>query len=192
MPKRYRPATPQDILYLASRIRDEDKRECSITGEHPAVSMFRALDEGDETVTFLELDGTPFGIGGSFCPTSEDGAFVWALLTPAVKHNAVALCRYSRRWLDQVLALYGRAHTWADSRNEIHIRWLKWLGFHEEGSKFGPLIHLVIDNVFTRASDGGRSRRADAHASGRAEAGREARERLSASARSSEPTAGRR
>lgn len=57
----------------------------------------------------------------------------WLLGTDEVKKYANTFLRLNKSYVAKMLELFPYLQNYVDTRNEISIRWLKWLGF-----KFGP------------------------------------------------------
>lgn len=54
---------------------------------------------------------------------------IWMVGTDLVDEMGMAFLRVSRQWFDQLMKQYDTLGNAVDARNEVHIKWLKWLGF---------------------------------------------------------------
>jgi hypothetical protein len=74
---------------------------------------------------------------------------VWLLGTPDINDHVTQFLRESRKRLDEVCQGYNIVGNFIDERNELHISWLRWLGFKlikrhaEHGVEQRPFIEFV-------------------------------------------------
>lgn len=54
---------------------------------------------------------------------------VWLLGSPGIQDIRYTFLRQSRHWAEVLHEDYQVLWNWADARNQVHIKWLKWLGF---------------------------------------------------------------
>ena len=54
---------------------------------------------------------------------------VWLLGSPGIQDIRYTFLKQSKHWVSVLHKDYDLLWNWADCRNEVHIRWLKWLGF---------------------------------------------------------------
>lgn len=139
-----RPATRDDCLDLAPRLREEDLEEVSHTwGLSPRDALligFRtgetfAVVWGDEIVALFGCGGIPGVIG-----------VPWMLASPTLSKVRKSLLRECRSYVQAMLTVYGylENHVWAN--NAVHIKWLKWLGFSFDP----PEPYGIHDQLFYR------------------------------------------
>jgi hypothetical protein len=123
-----RPATPADKEYMARHLRPEDDREVrTATGESPEVVLPRFA--GECYVARRAPNEDPCVIFG--CEPKAPGlAFVWLLATPEVKRCPLSVLREARYWINHWAEKYGSVGNFVDTRNELHVRWIKYLGFY--------------------------------------------------------------
>lgn len=59
---------------------------------------------------------------------------VWMMCTKAVEENPVKFLRFIRGYYKETISKYNMLWNYALKDNELHIKWLKWLGatFHDE------------------------------------------------------------
>lgn len=119
-----RHVVPADVFYIADHLREEDKRELeTATGRTPIEAVFASWAVSEQAWVAY-IDGLPaivFGVA--------PGGVVWLVGTDAISRAALPVFRLSRRIVKALLDDYGFLHNIADCRNELHLRWLKLLGF---------------------------------------------------------------
>jgi hypothetical protein len=127
---------------MASIMREADKLEVDAAGQpSPQAALIRGFLESRPCLT-VEHAGTPAAIFG-VVPVQGVGpkvGIVWLLGTDAILKFRSTFLRDSRAWLEDVSKDYDMLMNCIDARNELHIRWVKWLGFTfvAQHDKFGP------------------------------------------------------
>jgi hypothetical protein len=128
-----RTATPEDARDIASRIRPADRREAlAFVGVSPSLLLPLAAAKGNAKVG-CSLEGRPEVIFGCDPVIGTEGvAMVWLMATTALetdKTSKFLFLRYSRKYLSELNEQYPVLGAYVDERNELHLRWLEWLGF---------------------------------------------------------------
>jgi len=140
-----KPTVLADIICLERHARAEDRREVEdLSGKSLGDNLTFALQHARPCLTARTRKGELLGIFG-IVPIGEDQEAVSAQArtgntksgaiafvgTDAITQNKRALLRGSRDVLAYLEAKsdYGFLFNVVDARNEIHISWLKWLGF---------------------------------------------------------------
>jgi len=142
-----RPAELSDCYIVASNMRQADVAECWAVAEIPPLeAVLMGFHLSDECHT-VEVDGEPVALFGVTPPTPgprppEDSlpeelpensfpliGFVWLLGTPKIFDISKTFLRWSKDWLKHVGRNYDGLMNYVDARNEVHIRWLTWVGF---------------------------------------------------------------
>lgn len=133
-----RPATRDDALNLAPRLREEDVQECFHSlGLGPLEGLLVsfhcgetfAVIWGDEVVALFGHYGYPGMIG-----------VPWMMASPTLNKIRKSFLRECRDYVARMLKLYGRLENYVWANNEVHIKWLHWLGF-----KLEPAVPFGID-----------------------------------------------
>tara|TARA_Y100001938_G_C8052372_1_gene412524 strand:- start:709 stop:1185 length:477 start_codon:yes stop_codon:yes gene_type:complete len=123
-----RPSVLEDVEYLAPRLRDEDVAEAQA---HSGVSAYDALKIGFENClncgTGVLKDEPILMFGAS--QILPDVGMVWMLGTDKIAEGRVSVLRQSKEWLAELHEEFELLFNYVDARNEVHIKWLKWLGF---------------------------------------------------------------
>lgn len=125
-----RKATPQDALRIAPLLREKDKLEIEVVaGFTPAAALLSSLEAPGE-VLFAETvdDHRPILICG-VAPTHPQAAAIWMLGTPLLEQYALPSVRESLRWIKGWHQTYPLLWNRALESNDLHVRWLKLLGF---------------------------------------------------------------
>jgi hypothetical protein len=129
---RLRDATVDDALWLAPRLREEDKQEIdAASGLAPEAALLASFigPTASDTVTVAETDtGELFLIAG-VKRTHPKMGLVWMLVTPLLERYALPSIRSSKAWLDEHHKNYPLLHNAVWEGNDFHKRWLRMLGF---------------------------------------------------------------
>lgn len=130
MNKYIRQATVEDIEFLAPRLRQADKAECyAAFGIEPLPIMKAGLVEGDETLTLVAPTGVPVGVLGVVASEIEGAGSIWLVASDDIHQYQMTFLRHSKPVLTVLEQNYLALHNYVDARNELHIKWLKWMGF---------------------------------------------------------------
>lgn len=125
-----RPATHEDVLWLAPKLRKADVQEIeAASGQTPLAALSWSLLASSECWAGEGRDGELIALFGA-APTQEpDVGLVWLLGSESIStKNAVRFLRESRLWLDRLHQSYPILYNFVDARNTVHIHWLRWLG----------------------------------------------------------------
>ena len=122
------PSTREHALAMAPRLRAADKAEvAAMSGRYPVNALLAGL-EGDVCLTAASPQGDPilmFGVAPSRFP---DAGFLWMLATDDILKHRFQFLRQSPAYVDSLHDFYPLLHNYVDARNELHIRWLEWIG----------------------------------------------------------------
>ena len=118
-----------DIIKMYPRLREADLVELNAHGQRDA---FRALlmsvrcSEKCYTVWVEDKPAAIFGVGRISQEPSVGS--IWLLGTPEIETIKIQFLRESRKWLEEVGQGYELLTNVVHEDNQLHIRWLKWLG----------------------------------------------------------------
>lgn len=143
-----RPSTPEDILKLAPRLRQDDIRECfACNGSNGTQALSEGLKTSSECLT-IEMEKVVIGMFG-VAPIEDfpQVGAVWLLASDDLKLIKVQFLRQTRPWIAHFLSRFPTLTNMVDERNEIHIKWIKWSGFTFTGrssfSTFTPGVSFL-------------------------------------------------
>lgn len=124
-----RPACYQDIVSLEDRLRPADLLEIKAAGTNPRDGLTECLLSSSKAFT-VTLDENPIAIFG-VSPMASEGLSVgalWMMGTPDIEGIKFQFLRESRKWLSEVSEGYDLLTNLVHANNELHIKWLRWLG----------------------------------------------------------------
>lgn len=125
-----RHAHPDDINLIASNMRDGDKAEIAAShGLRPEIAL-RLCCASSSWLRTGTIDGEPFCMFGVAPYSVLTGAGTpWLLGTDRAREVPKDFLRQSRALLPVMSKGFSRLENLVDARNDMSIRWLKWLGF---------------------------------------------------------------
>ena len=128
-----RPTQPEDITFLAPRLRKEDRdglwamNQCT-----PEKGLRDGFELSDECWT-IEHEGLVIGMFG-VAPLPEAGVgAVWLLASDELPKVRWEFLKKTRPWVAHFLTKYETLTNMVDSRNTVHLKWIKWAGFEITG-----------------------------------------------------------
>lgn len=122
-----RHAVVGDLYSLARNLRQADLQEIEAnSGEEPLVALLRGFAHSTE----CHVIESPRGLVGIYGAVRVRGfqCPAWALATPLIEDYRKPMARLSRVIVRDLCKKYGTLHNWADCRNVLHLRWLRWVG----------------------------------------------------------------
>lgn len=131
-----RDASLQDIKVLANNLRKEDEREIrTMTQEEPIKSMIRGFLVSDMCKVVYLNKKLVLIYGVSKTSEAEVGC-PYMLATDELPKIGLRFVRNSKHRIDEMHEFYPILFNYIDSRNSLHLKWLKWCGFEIIGEKF--------------------------------------------------------
>ena len=134
------PAAEEHIEVIAHNMRAPDVREVRAVGHEPLDALRMSHHTSSLSWTAV-IGGAPsimFGVSPVCALTGLGGP--WMLGTDGIYQVRRQFIRECRGYVDQMMNLYPRLVNYTDVRNEVSIRWLKWLGF-----TFAPAISIGVN-----------------------------------------------
>lgn len=127
-----RPTTAMDIMGLSLTMREEDRMEVFHSSRGtPLDALVKGVGLSSEVFT-IEKHGLPVAIFGVI-GTPGAGGCPWMLGTDELPH-----CKSLLRECREIVQRYTKEYRYLTnacwSKNDVHIEWIKWLGFTFEGS----------------------------------------------------------
>lgn len=121
-----------DADLIADDLRAEDLREITTVNPGKTPGELIRLAFSRSTDCYVIDDGHPLGALG-VCPSPVDGfGIVWMLACPRIRKYRMVTLKYTRQLLRQWAVDYPRGvGNGVDSRNALHLGWLRVLGFVE-------------------------------------------------------------
>lgn len=129
---------PDDYRDIGNNLRKEDVREIAgLTGVPPILAVKLSI-ESAHWCRVVSVDGKAsmvFGVTKQ--PGCEDYGCVWLLSTPDIHKIRYKFLRESKMWLSAMFnsGPFNRLNNIADTRNDLHMRWLKWMGAVFDGDR---------------------------------------------------------
>lgn len=134
----------EDVHTILKDVRFADMAEWFAgTGAMMSRAVDAAIRSSDLVLTLVE-DGEPLLLWGS----DKDGR-LWMLATNRAVGRAVSIHRHMMPHLGELLERYGSVFCFADCRNEVHLKWLRWMGFEELATITLPPFDLPF-TAFTK------------------------------------------
>jgi hypothetical protein len=128
-----------DVVDLAPKLRYEDKREVETLGHTPEQALCLAYLSSSICKSIINNIGQVVGMYG-VTPLSDKCGQVWMLGSEGLIKIRLAFLKQSRSEVDMMNKAYPHLCNFIDSRNEVHLKWIKWCGFKILGEK-------IINNV---------------------------------------------
>lgn len=130
MNKHVRIPTDADVAYVAANMRKRDAEECSLVGMSPLQALSSGVAESVISYTLVNHVDEPVAILGVGAPNDIGLGAIWLLGTDGIEQVPMTFLRQSRAVLKDIFAEgYEGLFNYTLTSNEVHIRWLKWLGF---------------------------------------------------------------
>lgn len=127
-----RPVLCGDISYIAENMRPEDVKEVHALG-HGSYSALRiGYKQSVICSTLVDPDAVPVAMLGVVpCIHYDNFGSIWLLGTPGIEKFGYRFLRYSKQVLDDYYELtgYDAFYNYTHEDNQVHHKWLKWLGF---------------------------------------------------------------
>ena len=123
-----------DIVSLAPNLRYEDVREVETLGRTPEQALLNGYMYGKMCRSIIDKHGHVVGMYG-VVPVDDKTGLVWMLGSKGLKKIAIAFLKESRTEVEKMNNLLPHLWNIIDSRNELHLKWLKWCGFKIIGER---------------------------------------------------------
>ena len=123
------------------KFRDEDIREVSCVLNVDAVAERIAGYIADDCMcfphTFLCLsDGEPFAIVGTVATQHQSVRTIWCVGTDKIANGGMELLLWSQTIVNMMHEMSPILENYVDSRNRIHVKWIKSMGFTFTGRDY--------------------------------------------------------
>lgn len=145
-------ATEDDVVQMAPRLRQADKDEVWASGGYLPEDALRASYRASQPCFAFRGPAGPQALFG-VAPMYENVGAIWLLGTDAIDTTPITFLRWSRRFLPFLIEPYDMVCNLVHTRNTVHIKWLRWLGFcfirevkhgpeHQSFYEFARLSHV--------------------------------------------------
>lgn len=126
-----RPSTQEDVEYLSIRLRDEDVEEVLAGNNTPFNALAHGLEVSELCYTLIDRHQTPVGMLGICKGYYNNSGIIWLLGTKGIEENSITFLRNSKPVLAQFYERtgYDFLYNYTYVKNELHHKWLRWLGF---------------------------------------------------------------
>ena len=144
-------ATVEDILEFSKNIRPMDAEEVKFVSGKSFKEHLGFLMAHIEDVRVIKCDGVILGIGNWYQEQLDWGLYSpgvvgWMLLTNAVEDHKIEFLRWSKDIVKTLLESYPDITNVVYAKNELHIKYLDFLGasFWEDPFR-KDLWHFIIE-----------------------------------------------
>ena len=141
-----------DVCELAPNLRSEDKREVNTLGKTSEQALLSGYLLGRVCRSIINNYGQVVGMYGVVPADSKTG-LVWMLGSDKLKKIKIPFLKESRTEVEKMNILLPHLWNIIDSRNELHLKWIKWCGFKIIGErmvnnvKFYEFCKVVHDRI---------------------------------------------
>ena len=147
-----RPSTLYDASAVAEGMRKEDVEECKAqSGACAKGTLLYCYMMSNPCMTMVSRHGYPMGMWGVIPETKISGR-IWMLGCQSMLEDSSdkrTFLRESKIELDRLHKQYPVLFNVVDARNEIHVRWIQWMGFTfiQKHPNWGPEGRLFYEFV---------------------------------------------
>lgn len=141
-------ASAQDAIELAPNLRDEDVAEIqAASGSSPLVALLYGVEHSNPCYAMADEDGV-FGLFGAVPDEDPQVGRVWMLGSGKIVTHAKTFLRESKHWIREMHKRYPVLQNYIDSRNNVHIRFITWLGCLIDGEAiFGDVLFFRFSHI---------------------------------------------
>ena len=124
-----RPATYDDCVSLAPRLRECDRTEIALgSGRDPLDVLLDGWTFGAHEEAIVTPSGSVAAIWGVM-PLAKDTGAIWMLGSPEIEQVSLPFLRACRPAIERQHERFPRLACASWRGNALHHRWLRWLGF---------------------------------------------------------------
>jgi len=147
-----RPSNLEDLKSLSENLRTEDAKEITAqSGASPKGGLLYSYFMSKPCLTTVSRHGHVMSMGG-VVPEGKDVGRIWLLGCQSMFDDAIDkrwFLRQSKKTLDDMQNKYSLLFNVVDARNELHVKWIQWLGFTfiKKHLHWGPESRLFYEFV---------------------------------------------
>ena len=124
----HRASRLEDVVWLAPKLRKEDERECNTMGHTGEQALCLGYTCSTLCRSVIDSKGSVVAMYG-VSPISDISGRVWMLGSKGLLKISREFLKGSKGEVESMHKLYPHLMNYIDSRNEVHVRWIRWLGF---------------------------------------------------------------
>jgi len=124
----HKKSTLWDVVNIYPYLREADRREVETLGLTSEAALCRAYLDSSVCRTIINGMGCPVAMFG-VVPSGEFSGIVWMLGNDLLVKMKTAFLKECRNEVVKLNNIYPHLYNIIDSRNEVHIKWIKWCGF---------------------------------------------------------------
>jgi hypothetical protein len=113
---------------------DQDELRAS-TGMEPLDALIYSVNHSDRFVEIIWDDDTAEILGVFGLGSLNGNGIPWLVLSPNFKKYKRQLQRYAKTIIIEMQQAFSYLFNLVDSRNVVHIRWIKFMGFKFDDGK---------------------------------------------------------
>jgi len=147
-----RPSKLEDLESLSKNLREEDAREITAqSGASPKGGLLYSYFMSKPCLTTISRHGHVMSMGG-VVPDGQTAGRIWLLGCQAMFDDGIDkrwFLRESKKTLAIMQNKYPVLFNMVDARNEVHVKWIQWLGFTfiKKHLHWGPENRLFYEFV---------------------------------------------
>ena len=147
-----RPSILSDVSVVAENMRKEDVNEVKAqSGACPKGGLLYAYLMSKPCLTTVSRHGHLMSMGG-VVPSAEKTGRIWLLGSQSMFDDSIDkrwFLRSSKKTLAEMQKLYPLLFNVVDARNEVHVKWISWLGFTfiKKHLNWGPESRMFYEFV---------------------------------------------
>lgn len=120
----------EDAVSISKELRPADQKEIIATRGYPAFldAMVDGFYASKQPLT-LHVNGKPSAMFGIVPCNEEKTCRIWLLATSEIEEVPMYFLRNSKYWFNKITEGYDFIFNLAHRDNELHLKWLRWMGF---------------------------------------------------------------
>ena len=123
-----KPTHRRDAVTIYGDLRPADLKEIEAHGACPMAALLQSVEVSGKCYT-IWIEDEPVGIfgiaSGVYSPST---GYPWLMGTPGIERISWQFLRESRKWLDELAEGYHLLTNVVHEENELHVKWLRFLG----------------------------------------------------------------
>ena len=150
----HRESKLEDVLEVSRNLRWADVREVVSLGSDPEGALISGYLYSTIKRTIVNSYNVPVGMYGVVpIPQTKNSGTVWMLGTDKLLDIKVAFLKQSKSEVKKMNDAFPHLCNIIESRNELHLKWIKWCGFKIIGErminnhKFYEFCRLADDRI---------------------------------------------